>query len=285
MPKSNRAIIVAESDPHGGHKLGLLNPEVRLEDEERRLYQPRLTETQNNLWRIREWGKEEVLHLAGKSPIVLFQTGDVNQGIVYDVNDPLSAQADIALMNVMPWLVTKNVVAVRVDEGTAVHSFGQGSAESLLVKRIKDRYPKIDAKVVPHGLSTIYDVKIDHAHHGPYTGSREWLKGNVAQYYLKDIMMKDILRGRQPPHLVLRGHYHSVVEVFNRIRGADGKAYRSWLWVLPSLCGMNGFARQVTKSEYEITNGIVAFEVIDGHIREAYEFTETMDTRVTEDIL
>jgi len=53
LPKSNRAIIVAESDPHGGHKLGLLNPEVRLEDEERRLYQPRLTETQENLWRIR----------------------------------------------------------------------------------------------------------------------------------------------------------------------------------------------------------------------------------------
>jgi hypothetical protein len=92
-------------------------------------------------------------------------------------------------------------------------------------------------------------------------------------------MMKDILRGRVPPQLVLRGHYHQVVEVFNRMNGADGQKYRSWLWVLPSLCGLNSFALQKTASEYEITNGIVAFEVIDGKIREAFEFTKTFDVR------
>lgn len=285
MPKSNRAILVAESDLHAGNKLGLLNPETLLEDEERNKYRPQLTETQQNIWRIREWGRTETLHLAGKSPIIVLQTGDINQGMVYDVHDPLSAQVEIALMNVMPWLNVKNVVAYRADEGTSTHSFGYGDAESLLVSRIKDKFPKLDAKVIPHGLSNIYGVKVDHAHHGPFTGSREWLKGNVALYYLRDIMMRDIMRGREPPDLVLRGHYHAVVEVFNRAMGKDGKVYRSWLWVLPSLCGMNGYARQKTRSEYEITNGIIAYEIINGKIRQAYEFTEMVDIRIAEDIL
>ena len=93
------------------------------------------------------------------------------------------------------------------------------------------------------------------------------------------------MRGRKPPDLVLRGHYHSLVEVFNRLNGADGKVYRSWLYVLPALCGANGFAVQVTKSEFEITNGIVAWEVIDGRVRESFEFIKTFDYRIREELL
>lgn len=285
MLKSNRAIIVTESDQHGGNDLGLLNPNTVLISKDKRKYKPTLTETQENLWEVREWGRKEVLHLADKSPIVLLETGDVNQGIVYDVEKRISSQVEIALMNVVPWLNCKNLAGIRVDSGTSTHSFGNSDAESLLVSRIRDRKPDLNVELLDHGLSEICGVLVDHAHHGPYTGSREWLKGNVALYYLRDLMMKDILRGRKPPQLVLRGHYHAVVEVFNRINGADGKVYRSWLWVLPSLCGINGHALKVTRSEYEITNGIVAFEVIDGRLREAYEFTKTLDTRAREVIL
>ena len=285
MQKSNRAILVAESDLHGGSKLGLLNPETKLLSETRKEYYPSSTETQINLWSIRENGRKEVLHLAGKSPIVILQTGDVNQGMAYDVNDNLRSQVTIAYMNILPWLQVKNVVAYRADEGTPIHSFGDGSAEALLVDKIKDNFPKFDAKVVSHGLSDICGITVDHAHHGPHYGIREWTRGNIALYYLRDLMMKDILRGKKPPDLVLRGHYHSVVEVFNRMRGPDDKNYRSWLWVLPSLCGMNGYATKITQSEYEITNGIVAWEIIDGRIREAFEFTETMDLREVETII
>jgi len=97
--------------------------------------------------------------------------------------------------------------------------------------------------------------------------------------------MKDIMRGRVPPHLVLRGHYHSVVQVFNRINGKDDSVYRSWLWVLPSLCGINNYAIEKTGSEYEITNGIIAFEIVDGKLKDSYEFTKTIDTRDRETIL
>jgi len=53
----------------------------------------------------------------------------------------------------------------------------------------------------------------------------------------------------------------------------------------PSLCGANGFAVQVTKSEFEITNGIVAWEIIDGRVRESFEFTKTTDARIREELL
>jgi len=177
------------------------------------------------------------------------------------------------------------VIAIRIAEGTSSHSFGYGDAEMILRERMKDRRPNLDIEVMQHGLSTVFGCTIDYAHHGPSSGSREWLKGNMALYYLRDIMMKDILRGRKPPDLVLRGHYHSLVQVFNRMNGADGKVYRSWLYVLPALCGANGFAVQVTKSEYEITNGIVAWEIIDGRVRESFEFVKVTDIRFEENIL
>lgn len=285
MSKANRVILAVESDLHGGHRLGLLNPDTVLENERGKKYNPPLTETQEYLWELREWGRKEIIKLADKSPIVVFETGDVNQGLIYEARDGLAAQIEIAFMDVMPWLKTKNVVAVRIDSGTAAHSFGYGDAESVLASRITDRFPNIDAKTVYHGLSTIAGVKVDHAHHGPTAGSREWLKGNNALYYLKDIMMKDIMRGKSPPQLVLRGHYHTLVQVFNRINGADGKVYRSWMYVLPALCGANGFALQATKSEYEFTNGIIAFELVEGRIRESFEFVKTLDSRDAEVIL
>lgn len=285
MSNYNRIIIVAESDKHGGHSLGLINPETILVNSEKQEYVPELTETQKNLWEIREWGRKEILHLAGKSPIILLDLGDVNQGIKYDVHSPLAAQVKIAYMNNEPWIREKNLIAVRIDAGTESHAFGDGDAEELLAYNMKQKKPNLDVKFVSHGISEVCGLWIDHAHHGPQTGSREWLRGNVALYYLRDLMMKDILRGRVPPDLVLRGHYHSVVQVFNRINGADNKVYRSWLYVLPSLCGLNGYAIKKTGSEYEITNGILAFEVIDGKLKDSFEFTKTFDVRDRETII
>jgi hypothetical protein len=285
LPKANRIILVAESDLHGGSRFGLLNPDTRLRSPLGKEYKPTLSDTQEYLWEVREWGKKEVLKFAEKSPIVLLQVGDVNQGMIYDVDNSLRSQVQIAFMNVQPWLDTKKVVALRVDEGTASHSFGNGSAEQLLVDFVKERYPNVSASVVSHGLSNIGGLKVDHAHHGPHYGIREWTRGNVALYYLRDIMMKDILRGRKPPDLVLRGHFHSVVEVFHRLSGKDNKVHRSWLWVLPSLCGMNGHALKVTQSEYEIINGIIAFEILDGRLRDTLELTKMLDLREMETIL
>jgi len=285
LAKQNRVIVVAESDKHGGSNFGLLNPETKLIGLEKKEYTPILTETQKHLWELREWGREEVIHLAGKSPIVLFDHGDVNQGMKYDVNNTLAAQMKIAFMNNEPWLHVKNLVAIRIDTGTGSHSFGDGDAEEILTHTLKQAKPGLDIQFTRHGISEIGGVWIDHAHHGPQTGSREWLRGNVAWYYLKSLMMKDIMRGRVPPHLVLRGHYHSVVQVFNRINGKDDSVYRSWLWVLPSLCGINNYAIEKTGSEYEITNGIIAFEIVDGKLKDSYEFTKTIDTRDRETIL
>jgi len=74
-----------------------------------------------------------------------------------------------------------------------------------------------DIKMCQHGLLDIDGVTIDYAHHGPFPGSRSWLKGNIARYYLRDLMMREIMNGNSPPKLVVRAHYHTPVEEYLKI--------------------------------------------------------------------
>ena len=46
MHKQNRAIIVAQSDEHGGANLGLMSPKTKLVGKDKKSYSPQLTETQ-----------------------------------------------------------------------------------------------------------------------------------------------------------------------------------------------------------------------------------------------
>ena len=64
----------------------------------------------------------------------------------------------------------------------------------------------------------------------------------------------------------------------------NGSYVESHLIVLPSWCGMTEFARQSTKSEYELTNGLVLFEIIPGDqipVR-VHPFVKTLDLRTKE---
>jgi len=104
-----RVILAVASDKHGGHQLGLLNPETVLEyeDKEGNLIQwmPELKPFQQYLWEIHEKHIQDVRKLAGKDEIVLIDNGDLTAGNKYpheQVSTRISDQFDIAFYNLLP---------------------------------------------------------------------------------------------------------------------------------------------------------------------------------------
>jgi len=287
-----RAIIAAFGDQHGGHTLGLLNPATKLREWDTSgkpyWWTPKLNEPQEYLWHdcyVKDI--ENVKKLAGKDPVIVFELGDITQGKKYIsqwVSTRLSDQIFIAEANMLPWFKLKNLVAVRLVRGTDSHGFGEGSADLTVEGLLQRRFPKRNIESLFHGLGKILGITVDYAHHGPYTGSRNWLKGNVARYYLRSAMMDEIQSGNHPPHLYIRAHYHSYIEEYLRLNNAS-HVYKSWLTVLPSYCLMSDYARQATRSQFSVTNGMVAYEVVDNKIVNIHPFLHTIDIRTKENIL
>ena len=286
-----RVILAVASDKHGGHRLGLLNPETELEYEDKRgdvvKYNPDLIPFQEYLWELHENHVKETKKLAGRDEIIVFDNGDPTAGNKHpheQVSTRISDQFDIAAWNMYPWLDIKNVKTVRITKGTGAHNFGEGAAEIAIQRMLQNRYPKKDIRTIYHGLAKVAGVTIDYSHHGPSTGSRNWLKGNEARYYLKSLIQDEIDLGNTPPHLVIRGHYHSYVEEYV-IKMFQGKRYKVQLNVLPSYCGIDDYARQATKSKYILQHGMVCYEIVDGKILDTHPLMETIDIRTKEALI
>jgi hypothetical protein len=285
-----RVIAVAFSDTHGGHRLGLLNPETVLEteDEEGEVipYQPGLYPAQEFLWETYTKHIGEITKLAGKDEIIVKVMGDIVQGNKYAhewVSTRVSDQFDIATWNMKPWLQLPNVKTVRFAKGTAAHNFGEGSGEITVAKMLRAEYPKKNIRTIYHGLAKIAGVTFDFAHHGPGTGLRNWLKGNTARYYLRSLMEDEFDDGNAPPDVVLRGHFHEYIsEVLTKFH--RDKYYTSRMVILPSYCMLDDYARQATKSASKVRFGMVAFEIVDGKILDVIPLIERVDLRTRENL-
>lgn len=132
-----------------------------------------------------------------------------------------------------------------------------------------------------HGLLDIDGFLIDYAHHGPFTGSRVWLDGNELRYYLRNIMLREIMDGRTPPHMVIRGHYHVYRKEFLEI-AANGQSYEGWAIVMPGFTFKDDYTRRATRSEYKQSVGLIAFEILDGYMYRSHKFIKTIDIRTKE---
>jgi hypothetical protein len=273
-----RIIIAQESDLHGGNKLGLMNPEVNLIDlQKKKEYHPALTESQRELWELRQENIKRLIKLAGNDPIYYIQDGDPTQGNKHPgewVSTRLADQITIAVANTRPIMDIKGLKSADFAVGTAAHNFGQGSADISIVEQLRAVYPKQNIGICYHGLAHYGEFTVDFAHHGPYTGSREWLKGNVARYYLQSLMFHQIKHGNKPPVLVIRGHYHTPVIETVRMTG-----YTSHIVVSPSMCMIDDFAHQAAKSPDDVTCGMFVYEVVNDKLLEVHQFTRTYDTR------
>ena len=286
-----RQVVIAMTDEHAGSIGGLQNPETVLSiDEEVGRVEP-VTPTPS-AFQLTTWGYFEsdllgAFEFAGSDKVHVIKAGDVTQGNRLSDGCKFTRMADqveLALWNTLPILEFDNVASIRIDRGTGWHSFGEGSSEQLLASLIKGARPELDVKTVYHGLSIIDGVRIDHSHHGPGTGSRDWLQGNTGRYYLKDAVAKHRRnRDDNPPDVFIRGHVHGMIyETLHEVW--RGKMCDYHLLTVPGYCGIGDYGRKATKSTAFQQFGLVAFEIIDGEVGRIKNFFRTIDTRRWEEI-
>ena len=290
MAKERRVILVDLSDTHAGSKLALMSPDVKLHDEDEAgnlvKYAPELTASQRHLWNVYQKCINFTSEYAEKDEILVIHNGDLTQGMKYPralVSTRVSDQVAIAVENLSPWLELPNVKHLRISVGTGAHNLTEGATELLAAQVLKERYPKKSVEVLYHGLLTVNDVVIDYAHHGPYPGSRAWLRGNVARYYLKSLMMDAAMSGKPIPQLVLRAHYHTPLQVTENMT-VQGQFKEATLLISPSFSMLDDHAHQATRSTDTITNGIYLAELLPRTVNRIIPYFKTVDIRTQETI-
>jgi len=281
-----RVIVAVVADMHSGSSLALMDPEIEIKQADTNghliPFKPKLTESQEYLWECYTKDLKEVKHLAKKSEIFLIVNGDSTQGNKHPsllVSNRMSDQIIIARGNLQPWMELPNLSAARIVVGTGAHNFAEGAADILIADQLKAIYKEKNIENLYHGLLDFNGYEIDYAHHGPYPGSRDWLRGNVAGYYLKDIMMRSIRKYQKPPDAVLRAHYHSFVQVPVYVDN-----FFSQLFVSASYSMLGDYAHQAARSPDTISNGLFCLEVIDGKLRDTHKFLHTLDIRTKESL-
>jgi hypothetical protein len=284
-----RTLLAICSDLHGGHRHGLLNPETVLHeyDENGAIvddYHPTLNPVQVYLWRIYQSQIAAIGASAGSDDVIVMVNGDVTAGIKHKsllVSDRLSDQVTIARYNMEPWYALPHVRAVRFTKGTGAHVFEEGSSELLVAEMERGYHPEISTQVHDHSLITIDGLVADISHHGPPPGSRNWLVGNEARYYLRSLMMDELSAGRTPPRIVYRGHYHRYIQETLTIEWG-GNFHTSTLVITPSFTFPDGYTRKVVRSPARVTHGMVITEIIDGELLRVIPLIKTLDIRTKE---
>lgn len=287
MRKHNRKILLALSDIHAGFKLALMNPTVELynekaggKSEEPEAYTPKMTSSQEMLWEIYTKQLSELRKIAGRDEIHVIHNGDLTDGTRHQsdlVSDRPSDQVLIGVANLQPLLDIPNIKSLRVVVGTQAHNMGLGSSEMMAAELLKKMYPDKKIKVLYHGLLDMDGVLVDYAHHGGHPGTRLWLSGNVHRLYIRDLMMQDIVAGKKPPRVVLRGHYHQYQMIYEQMG-----EYETTSVITPSYCMLSDYNHQATRSAGTVTNGMVAFEILDGKLGQIYPLIKKTDTRTIE---
>ena len=102
----------------------------------------------------------------------------------------------------------------------------------------------------------------------------------MARYYLKSLMLQEIVDGREPPRFVFRAHVHRWIEERVKIRGLT-RQFTGDIIVTPGYAGINGHGRQVTRSISYQTHGMAAVEV-DGDRATLHPLTQRLDLRTEE---
>ena len=280
MSKADRRVAVFIADTHAGHRLGLMRPGVQLLDDsgpEARTWTPATSAVQEWLWGCYTADMADALAIAGRSPVTLVHNGDLTWGTRFAsqlVSTRLADQLIIGAENLAPWYEQRNTRSVVLIEGTESHEFGEGSAAVALAAEMGRRYPKVSTICTRHGNLSIDGVHIDTAHHGPTPGTRTWLAGNELRYYVRSILMGEVMRGNRPPDAVIRAHHHVGLHETVRQNG-----YTIEGWVLPAYAGMTHHSQQATRSAYRLSCGMLVLVIEDGRIAESHELWRELDLR------
>ena len=239
-------------------------------------YTPTLTDIQNWLWNVYN---EKIIartkEIAADDDLVIIHLGDVCHGKKHPEQLMSTRQEDQAIIaaTALSRLAALKPRSIRIIAGTAAHTFGEASATIAVANRLTSIL-NLPTKVVYHGLFDIDGLVVDASHHGPGPGSRSWLTGNVARYYLRSLMMTDIIANQYPPDLVLRGHVHTKIDEVVTVGDRESR-----IAICPALCFMSDYARQTTRSLSSVTVGGALFEIVNGSIVKRHWLTDAVDIR------
>lgn len=285
--RRRRRIVAALSDIHSGNRVGLLSPDVVLirenDNGDIEEWTPEPTTTQVELWKAYLDNIVQLREFAGRDEIVVLHCGDATQGDRYNATIPDVTREDqrqIAVANLMPLVSLPNVRKARLVTGTPVHV--PEAAEARIAYQLGKDTGK-DVRNHHHTRLDVDGVTFDVAHHGPFPGSRDWLKGNVARFHLRDRIQLDRRNGVEPATVYLYGHYHEwVFEMLTETW--QGETRTHYLVILPSYSGLTSYARKVTRSVPFLTTGMGAFEIVDGVLMPPKPFKQTWDLRSEEEL-
>lgn len=280
---------VFESDPHGGHKQGLCPESIKVldpdtaEEVDRPLH---LNPTQTRLLAIRQANLARLAELVHRKRWLYMQLGDQTQGGKYP-DDAFEVgeyeQTAIAYANMEP-VLSMSPTAARFAMSTPSHAFG-GGADKILHNAYRMHYPKLDIRTGWHGITHWQagggDFVIEHKHHGPHGGYREWTKTNSAYLYLKSKVERSIKAGRRPPDLYVSGHIH-VNLMATYAYEWHGQWREARIITIPPSCGVGCYARQAVLELESVTNGMVVVELHDGRFYDVYNWTDTQELRYEE---
>jgi len=182
-----------------------------------------------------------------------------------------------------PWLKWQNVKKMRLVHGTESHEFGQGTSTIRVANELQIRYPRKSIGTLRHGMFVVDGVRIDVAHRRPGPGMRIWTSGNQLRYYLRSLMMTDILDGKAPPRVVVGAHFHTYRHEIVTVQQGD-REWISDIVILPSYCGMSSYAHHATQSAHILTCGLITCIIEEGQLAGIKSFKRAVDLR-TEEIL
>lgn len=294
---TDRRIVVVASDPHCGHKLGLMNPATVLYEDKVDKVESKidheLSVFQEYLWNT-VWlpAIRKVKDLADGCPVALIVNGDITQGKQHPeqlVTTSIANQFLIADAALKPWVeIVPGFSFLRFAFGTASHIFEEGTSPVMVNELFQRSFPKINTGIVRHGLLKVGGLGIDYAHHGPSQGIRDWTKGNQLRYYLKSIMAEHMKNNQEPPMAVFRSHYHyphrEIISEFVDGIGGHPMTVESRIYLTPSMCGMNDYAYQASRSTSKVYNGFMVLEIENGKIVNDHldKFIWVLDLRTKE---
>ena len=257
------------SDTHGGHTVGLLRPGVSLPVDVPielgpKSWQPALNPLQELLWKSYTEDIAWLRDLAGDRPITMHHNGDPTQGTRFARELVSTREADqflIAAANLgYPIEELPTLKAFYLTMGTGVHEFGEGTSTIVVRELLKAKYPEMPIELANHWLAEISGIKFDLAHHGPKPGKRKWLESNNLRWYLQDTMERDLDNGNIPADVYVRSHYHTMAKATHYERRGT-RYYTSHIVVTPGYTGIDMYAKQGEQSKWEVTVGLVAFEI------------------------
>lgn len=282
----DRWLLAFQGDKHSGSETGLQQKGQKYIAESGREEELYLNELQEVLYEVDTSFIETVKKLQDEkgfdTKTIYFDNGDLTHGdkhIGGQVSTKMDVQLQIAKGNMKRLFSEIDPDEYYIIEGTGAHNFGEGSGARLLYDYF--HYAGKNIYLSKHLKKNFGGKIVDIAHHGPSSGSRTWLKGNSFRYYLRDLLIGEQVDNNVPPDIVVRSHTHEFVKEY--VSSGYANRHEMLGFILPPMCWLNGFARQVTKSIPRVSLGGMIVEIIDGKIGRTFE-KETVHWFDTRDV-